>query len=75
MAGWLYEFKNPEKAIRRHAEQMKSVSKHLCRLADMVSGKNINIYGDTHYIGLICDKKLADNIVNADLGCYPPEDC
>jgi hypothetical protein len=71
---WLGEFKKPEKALRMHAEQMESVVEHLNNLADMIEGKKVDIYGDTHYIGLTCDKVLADKIVKADLGDYPPEE-
>lgn len=70
----LDKYKDHEKALKLHADKMRSVAKHLDKLAAMISGEKIEIQADTHYISITCDKVLADKIVKAGLGEYPPKE-
>jgi hypothetical protein len=74
LGGCLGELKDPYKALRGHADQMRSVGKHLDKVADVVSGHKINIQADTHMISLTCDTKLAQKLLDLGLASSGFED-
>lgn len=67
LAHCLKETKTPEAAFKQHAEIMRSVAKHLDKIADIIAGHKVTVEADTHMIGICCDKKLADALIKAEL--------
>ena len=67
MARCLEHTKSPQEAIKLHAESMRSVAEHLDKIAAMVNDNPISIHADTHYIGITCNKKLAQKLIEAEL--------
>jgi hypothetical protein len=67
---------DPEKALRAHSDQLKAVSEHLVRVADMVRGNEVTVDSDAHIISMTCDSKLANKLISEGLAekAYEEED-
>jgi SepF-like predicted cell division protein (DUF552 family) len=69
----LRELKDPYKALRGHADQMRSVGEHIDKIAAMVNGHKIKIEADTHMIMLTCNEILAKKLLDAKLAYFDEE--
>jgi len=61
---------DPVKAFLAHAEQMREVADHLQKIAKIFSKvpkDNINVYADTHHIGIEAPSKVIDLLTRLNL--------
>jgi hypothetical protein len=67
---------DPVEALKMHSQFLESDAKQLKDLADLIANdlEEVDITADCHFIWVNCNKRLADKIVKAGLGNFPPED-
>lgn len=65
------EGSTPWEAMRKHANLLECAKNTLEKIADYIEGKDVEVYADTHLIGLELNKEIADILVKEGLATIP----